>query len=153
MVDGIKKHFDQWVKECHATRIPSEFENLWAGFVITDIAVSEFSFNFEHSIFGCLRSLRESSSQHLPYKHFIATPLLSCDKLNASIQEFTGSDDIGNAMNDITKAIHAFKHFSLIYTKHTHLFCDLQGFKHSFVFTGLYDWNQNMCLIDPQCHM
>jgi len=69
MVNGIKKHFDQWAKECHATRIPSEFENIWAGFIITDIAVSEFSFNFDHSIFGCLCSLRESSSHHLPYKH------------------------------------------------------------------------------------
>jgi hypothetical protein len=127
MANSIKKHFDQWAKECHATKIPSEFNNFRASFIITDIAVSEFSFNFDHSIFGCLHSLRESGGRHLPYKHFIAMPLLPCDKLDAGIQKFTGNDDIGDATNDITRAIHAFAHFSLIYTKHTHLFCDLQG--------------------------
>ncbi|KIM83988.1 hypothetical protein PILCRDRAFT_69005, partial [Piloderma croceum F 1598] len=116
MVNCIKKHFDQWVQECHVTKIP------------------KFSFNFNQSIFGYLHNLRESSGGHLPYKHFIVTPLLPCNKLNAGIQKFTGNNDI---------AIHAFTHFSLIYTKHTHLFCDLQG---------LYDHNRNMCLIDPQCH-
>jgi hypothetical protein len=57
MANSIKKHFDQWAKECHATKIPSEFNNFRASFIITDIAVSEFSFNFDHSIFGCLHSL------------------------------------------------------------------------------------------------
>jgi hypothetical protein len=86
-----------------------------------------FDFNFKNSIFRCLKSLRESGGHHIPFKHFIAIPLLPCDDLDTGLQKFTGSDDIGDASNDITKAIHAFTHFGLIYTRQSLLFCDLQG--------------------------
>jgi hypothetical protein len=65
--------------------------------------------------------------RHLPYTTFIATPLLPSGRLNAPIQKFTGNGEIGTADDDLTKAIHAFVHFALVYTRKSFLLCDLQG--------------------------
>ena len=75
---------------------------------------TEFSFNFKESIFRHLQSLRVSDGQHLPFVHFIATPLLPYGQLDVGLQ--IGSVNIGDALNDMTKAIYAFAHFGLIYT-------------------------------------
>ena len=69
--------------------------------------------------------------------------------------------EIGSATDDLTKAIHAFAHFSLIYSHGHLLFCDLQGIIRKFwslfsekilILLGAYDFNGKMCLIDPQAH-
>lgn len=84
-----------------------------------------FYFNFKSSILGEL--IGEKRSDIVPHVHFIATPLLPCGKADSKIQKFTGHNEVGPATDDITKAIHAFAHFSLVYS-HEHLvFCDLQG--------------------------
>lgn len=68
-----------------------------------------------------------SGSRVLPKKNFLATLLLPCGKLDVKIKKFTGSDDIGDAPDNMTKAVHAFAHWSLIYSRGHILFCDLQG--------------------------
>ncbi|KAF8231281.1 hypothetical protein L208DRAFT_1277858, partial [Tricholoma matsutake] len=72
--------------------------------------------------------------------------LLPCGKLHGGVRKFTGSDDIGEALDDITKAVHAFTHFSLLYSSHHMLFCDLQG-KVAIAF-----WDRTYTLFNPQAH-
>lgn len=97
----------------------------------------------------------------MPHKHFLATRLLPCGKADGKLKKFTGNGEIGDATDDLTKAIHAFAHFSLIYSHGHLLFCDLQGIIHTFwslcsenvlILLGAYDFNGKMCLIDPQAH-
>lgn len=59
------------------------------------------------------------------------------------VTKFTGSDDIALVADAMIKAIHAFAHFSHVYSKGFLLFCDLQG---------IYDDGGRMCLFDPQAH-
>jgi len=87
----------------------------------------EFYFNFPLSILGELVPSVSSQSQHLPYRHFLATPLLPCGEADPKIKKFTGNDQIGTAEDHMTQAIHAFAHFSVIYSQKNLLFCDLQG--------------------------
>ncbi|KAF8445061.1 hypothetical protein L210DRAFT_3394110, partial [Boletus edulis BED1] len=105
--------------------------------------VVDFYFNFEGSILGVLHSKSESASWILPYRHFIATRLLPCGEIDGPLRKFTGSSEIGKATDDLTKAVHAFAHFMLIYTSGFLLLSDLQG---------LFDARRVMCLFDPQGH-
>lgn len=69
---------------------------------------------------------------------------MPCGKVDGGIRKFTGNDDIGSApVDDLTKAVHAFAHFSLLYSQDHILFCDLQG---------ALDLRGVMCLFDPQAH-
>ncbi|KAF9530864.1 kinase-like domain-containing protein, partial [Crepidotus variabilis] len=79
----------------------------------------------------------------LPYVFFLATPLLPVGQLYGTLRKFTGNGEIGKADNDITKTVHAFAHFSLLYSDHEVLICDLQGLK---------DKHGVWCLFDPQVH-
>jgi hypothetical protein len=90
--------------------------------------------------------------------YFLATRLLPCG-LFEHMKKFTGNDDVCDAHDDLSKAIHTFAHFSLQYT-HGHLvLCDLQGVPNDLIafqtdcFVGLFDRNKVMHLVDPQCHM
>ncbi|KAF8168900.1 hypothetical protein BJ912DRAFT_862426, partial [Pholiota molesta] len=67
------------------------------------------------------------STRKLPYQYFIATPLLPYGDADPKIKKFTGNGEIGIPQDDITKAIHAFAHFSVVYSHSGLLFCDLQG--------------------------
>jgi len=87
----------------------------------------EFYFNFEASILGKVIPTPASGSRPLPHKYFLATPLLPCGPHDAKVQKFTGNGTIGTADDHLTKAIHAFAHFSLVYSSHDVLICDLQG--------------------------
>lgn len=89
--------------------------------------IIEFYFNFPSSIFGELVPSVSSQSRPLPYRHFLATPLLPCGDADPKIKKFTGNDELGKAKDDMTKAIHAFAHFSVVYSHQNLLFCDLQG--------------------------
>ncbi|EDR02755.1 uncharacterized protein LACBIDRAFT_332022 [Laccaria bicolor S238N-H82] len=84
-----------------------------------------------------------SNSRPLPYLNFLATPLLPCGPVDAPVKKFTGNGSIGDADDHITRAIHAFAHFSVLYSQENLLFCDLQG---------ALDIKGHMCLIDPQAH-
>ena len=88
---------------------------------------TEFYFNFKDSIFGEICGSATSGSRIISHQHFLATFLLPCGQVDGKIQKFTGSDDIGDAPDNITKAIHAFTHFLLLYSQGHLLFCDLQG--------------------------
>jgi alpha-kinase family protein len=121
-----------------------------------------FYFNFKGSIYGEIQASMTSGSRVVPKKNFLATLLLPCGKLDSKIKKFTGSDDIGDAPDSMTKAIHAFAHWSLLYSRGHILFCDLQGtitgndillgFELSFYLTGALDFKRVMCLFDPQAH-
>lgn len=104
----------------------------------------DFYFNFTDSIWGQLesRTMSDGTSTILPHTYFLATRLLPCGMFDKHLK-FTGSDNIAPAMNPITKAIHAFAHFSYVYSKGFLVFSDLQG---------IYDNSGQMCLIDPQVH-
>ncbi|KAF8812039.1 hypothetical protein BYT27DRAFT_7208000 [Phlegmacium glaucopus] len=107
------------------------------------LAIPKFYFNFPSSILGELVPSVSSQSRLLPYRHFLATPLLPCGEADPKIKKFTGNDQVGPAEDNLTQAIHAFAHFSVIYSQKNLLFCDLQGTP---------DQKNIMCLIDPQCH-
>ena len=76
--------------------------------------------------------------------------------------KFTGNGDIGLASDHMTKAIHAFAHFSAVYTQNNLLICDLQGMHipnlpskiilMNSKLVGALDKRGTMCLIDPQSH-
>jgi Alpha-kinase family len=97
------------------------------------LRLSEFYFNFEDSIFGKIVPSVTSGSRCLPHEYFIATPLLPCSAVDGLVKKFTGNDSIGDANDHLTKAVHAFAHFSVIYSHSNILFCDLQGQLHIFV--------------------
>jgi len=88
-----------------------------------------FYFNFKDSILGTIIVNEQAGNGHLhlPFRHFIATPLLPCGKFDVPIKKFTGNDSIGDAEDDMTTAIHAFAHFSVVYSSQELVFCDLQG--------------------------
>jgi hypothetical protein len=58
---------------------------------------------------------------------FIATPLLPCGELDGKLRKFTGNEDFGEADDHLTKAMHAFSHFTAVYTQNIIILCDLQG--------------------------
>ncbi|TDL13748.1 hypothetical protein BD410DRAFT_846650 [Rickenella mellea] len=117
----IKDSFDQ-----HATN--------------NDVHFPPFYFNFKHSILG---ELEEDVDGMFRYSHFLATCLLPCGPIDTPIRKFTGNVNLGEARDELSKVIHAFAHFSLVYTRGFLLLCDLQG---------ILDQDNVMCLIDPQCH-
>lgn len=86
-----------------------------------------FYFNFKGSILGELIPCPISNEIPIPHAHFLATPLLPCGVVDGAVRKFTGNGQIGDADDDITKAVHAFAHFSLLYSQNNVLFCDLQG--------------------------
>jgi len=73
---------------------------------------TEFYFNFRESIFGEILGSETSGGRIIPHRHFIATHLLPCGNVDGKVRKFTGSDEIGDAQDDITKAIHSFAHSS-----------------------------------------
>ena len=90
-----------------------------------------FYVNFKDSILGDMVIERGLSPKKFTHSRFIATPLLPCGKADSKVMKFTGSAEVGEATDDMTKAIHAFAHFSLVFS-HEHLvFCDLQGTAHN----------------------
>lgn len=126
-----------------------------------------FYFNFKDSILGELVIDEQSAPKmNIRHIHFIATPLLPCGKADSKVKKFTGHSEVGPATDDITKAIHAFAHFSLMYSSGYLVFCDLQGnvsaclgFVVSLgsplfnpILLGTTDSTRTMCLIDPQVH-
>lgn len=88
---------------------------------------SEFYFNFNSSILGTLSPSLSSHSRHLTHDTFIATRLLPCGKLDGKIKKFTGNDEFGDADDHLTRAVHAFSHFTAVYTQQNIILCDLQG--------------------------
>jgi hypothetical protein len=124
--------------------------------------IAEFYFNFKKSIFGQVIPSPTSNSRPLPHLYFIATPLLPCGPVDPKVEKFTGNGDIGPASDHMTKAIHAFAHFSAVYTQKNLLICDLQGMHVpnsrsgvnliNFKLVGALDMQGTMCLIDPQSH-
>ena len=91
---------------------------------------TEFYFNFKDSICGELQDSLNSGGRIIPHQHFLATLLLPCGKVDGKIRKFTGNDNAGTTPDDLTKAIHAFAHYSLLYSQQHILFCDLQGWSH-----------------------
>ncbi|KAF7971587.1 hypothetical protein HWV62_20754 [Athelia sp. TMB] len=122
----LKARYDDWVKECK----------------VSSLKIPTFAFNFTDSVLGTIK-FEPSQKRVLPFTHFIATPLLPCGKFDSGIVKYTGNDQMGEATDDITKAIHAFTHFTHIYTRRSIVLCDLQG---------LRDLKGCIQLIDPQAH-
>ena len=124
--------------------------------------IAEFYFNFKTSIFGQVIPSLTSNSRLLPHLYFIATPLLPCRPIDPKVEKFTRNRDIGPASDHMMKAIHAFAHFSAVYTQKNLLICDLQGMHIpnscsgisliNFKLVGALDMQGTMCLIDPQSH-
>ncbi|KAF8801852.1 hypothetical protein BYT27DRAFT_7114029, partial [Phlegmacium glaucopus] len=116
--DGFKTIFDQFSKDKNVSTIP-------------------------RSIYGEIHRSMTSGSRLILHKPFLATLLLPCGKVDGKVKKFTGSDCVGDACDNMTKAVHAFAHWSLLYSHKHILFCDLQG---------ALDLKGVMCLFDPQAH-
>ncbi|KAJ2919644.1 hypothetical protein MD484_g837, partial [Candolleomyces efflorescens] len=125
--DGFKKIFDDYAELIE----PGMSE-----------AIPDFYFNFPKSIFGRFITTPETKL-HMPHKYFVATPLLPCGKLDPKIIKFTGNNGMNTPSSNIMRAVHAFTHFSWIYSRGHIVFCDLQGAE---------DDGGRWCLIDPQVH-
>jgi hypothetical protein len=89
-----------------------------------NVCITDFYFNFKGSILG---TLHENSFGSLRFRQFIATPLLPCGTVDAPIRKFTGNGQLGDANDHLMLAIHAFAHFSVVYSQESIVFCDLQG--------------------------
>ncbi|OCH84307.1 hypothetical protein OBBRIDRAFT_699572, partial [Obba rivulosa] len=122
--NAFKMEFDAWEKECEL-----------------EVTIPKFCWNFENAVFGKFRD--ENGNANLPYRHFIATPLLPCGAADGGLQKVMGNDTFGTPETNVEKAVHAFVHFVWIVSKGHFLFCDLQG---------LYDQSRVLRLFDPQCH-
>ncbi|KAJ7816280.1 hypothetical protein B0H14DRAFT_3148667 [Mycena olivaceomarginata] len=113
-----------------------------------EVNVPDFRFNVDGAV-GVLEPLEPghiSASLALPFNDFITTRYLPCSPVDKAIQKFTGNGNCGNPpdRNDaLTAAIHAFTHFTVLYTGEALVFCDLQG---------LFNRQGTMTLIDPQSH-
>jgi hypothetical protein len=91
-----------------------------------------FYFNADGAILGkIIPDVNDMSSDSaLPYLDFLATKLLPCGPADGDMQKFTGNEDNSpapDAQDELTMAIHAFGHFSSVYSKGDLLLCDLQG--------------------------
>ncbi|KAJ7891731.1 hypothetical protein B0H13DRAFT_2276905 [Mycena leptocephala] len=108
--------------------------------------LASFRFHVDGAILGTLQPLSDSDvdpDARLPHLKFLATRLLPCGPAHKPIQKFTGNDDCGPApTDDLTMALHAFSHFTAVYTNNDAILCDLQGMYNGKV----------MVLIDPQMH-
>ena len=83
---------------------------------------TEFYFNFKGAILGQIIPSPTSESRPIPYLTFLATPLLPCGPLDAPVKKFTGNGTIGEADDHMTRAIHSFAHFSVLYSQESLLF-------------------------------
>ncbi|KAF8712521.1 hypothetical protein AX14_013037 [Amanita brunnescens Koide BX004] len=104
-----------------------------------------FQFNLKNALFGEFVDKEQQELLHLEYRHFIATQLLPCGPIDA-IVKYTGNANEGDAPRPgetMLATLHAFAHFTYIYTHGSFLLCDLQG---------TYNKSGIMCLIDPQSH-
>jgi hypothetical protein len=122
---------------------------------------SAFYFNFERLIFREFIPCPISNELPISHAYFLANPLLPCGSVDGRVMKFTGNGEIGHAEDDITKTIHAFLHFSLLYSQKNVLFCDLQGDYQFFQLVilmllndllGMMDKHGVWCLFDPQSH-
>ncbi|KAG6852320.1 hypothetical protein C0991_000859 [Blastosporella zonata] len=128
--------------------IRAEFENLIQGESLRktfddlgiemNAVIPNFRFNLEHSILGTFIPSTEGDAKppaDLPYFDFIATPLLPSTAIDAPIMKFTGNDNTGDAPKPgdyLTMALHAFTHFTILYTHHNFVLCDLQDSDEAF---------------------
>ena len=94
--------------------------------IYTEFLLASY-FNFKDSFYGEIEPLSASGRRNIPHLGFLATPLLPCGRFDDPIQKFTGNDNLGPANNNLTRAIHAFVHFSWVYSRGQLLFCDMQG--------------------------
>ncbi|EFI28277.1 atypical/Alpha protein kinase [Coprinopsis cinerea okayama7 len=107
-----------------------------------NVKIPNFCFDFKEAIFGSLIP-KPDTQAHLPHHWFLATPLLRCGPFDPPFRKFTGNDEMGPPEDAITAAVHAFAHFSYVYSGGDLVFCDLQGGR---------DSSGRVCLVDPQCH-
>ena len=166
LCDSFKAAFNKHAEDSGTTTIPSKLALIYS--TSRTVIVTEFYFNFKTSIFGEVIPSPISNSRPLPHLYFITTPLLPCGRIDPKIEKFTGNGDIGLASDHMTKAIHAFTHFSAVYTQNNLLICNLQGMHIpnsctssgptggisliNFKLVGALDMQGTMCLTDPQSH-
>lgn len=128
----IRKEFFQCASDCDVN-IPGQCAFAIKSNFHPNSPVVDFRFNLEGAILGVLEPLEAghiSASLGLPFQDFIATRYLPCSPVDKAIQKFTGNADCGNPPDhgdSLTAAIHAFTHFTLLYTGNGLVFCDLQG--------------------------
>ncbi|KAM6501725.1 hypothetical protein JOM56_001702, partial [Amanita muscaria] len=147
--------------EENARVLQVEYENLVQGEAFREgfeelaleygTSLPKFRFNLVDSILGRFvddSKITESEAPPPPCGLPVGAgaPLLPCGPIDASIEKFTGNDDVGPApgpKEHVTIALHAFTHYVAIWSRGNFLLCDLQG---------MYDKTGTMCLIDPQSH-
>jgi hypothetical protein len=120
---------------------------------------SSFYIPWESAVFG---KIVFNDHQSVPYDYFLAIPLLPCRRSDRGMVKFTGSDGPGDPPTTSTaQAVHAFAHFSYVYSGKHILFTDLQGrAKYISLFTNRTDTREGIfdpsmkayCLFDFQCH-
>ena len=77
-----------------------------------------------------MKPTQDSTPCGLPFLDFIATCLLPCGPIDAPIEKFTGNDNVGpvpGPKEHMTVALHAFTHYTVVFSCGNLLLCDLQG--------------------------
>lgn len=125
--ETLQSAFDELAREKNQP-LPCELEYT---LVITDDPFSPlgFQFNLKNALFGEFVDKEQQELLHLEYRHFIATQLLPCGPIDA-IVKYTGNANEGDAPRPgetMLATLHAFAHFTYIYTHGSFLLCDLQG--------------------------
>ncbi|KAH9921376.1 hypothetical protein B0H21DRAFT_843644 [Amylocystis lapponica] len=130
MGNTLKQHFDEHVKTSQADAHDK-------------IIVPSFQFHLKGAIFGRLELSIPDSGRLIPFRHFIATPLLPCGPHDAPVRKFTGNETLNPPKDNLEEAVHAFSHFVWLWSRNDIFMCDLQG---------MFDRYGTLCLFDPQCH-
>jgi len=127
--DWFKQKFDEHAKDSGVTTILSTCQKalLSVCYAFSTNTHSEFYFNYAGSILRELTPTLTSGGSPFPFLHFIATPLLPCGKVDSKVRKFTGNENFRNTCDNLTRAIHPFVHFSMVYSNRYILFCDMQG--------------------------
>jgi hypothetical protein len=131
LAEAIREEFFTTALECEVNVPGQNYSSHFNS--ICSPTITDFRFNVDGAVLGVLEPLEPghiSASLALPFNDFIATRYLPCSPVDKAIQKFTGNGNCGNPpdRNDaLTAAIHAFTHFTVLYTGEALVFCDLQG--------------------------
>lgn len=110
---------------------------MFYGDFLSDLPFRTFNLEFYFNAAGAMvgKLILDDKGHHdggIPViaTRFLATRFCPSGQVDRPVRKFTGNDVVGEASDSMTQAIHAFAHFTLVYSSDEILFADLQGGPH-----------------------